>query len=86
MNFSAQRQKAILETTPIGCKTQALRSNFINQPLPYPETGRFSRCPNGLVLTGTDLFEGGVGRFLNKKSSLKLTKTIDVTRSAASAA
>jgi hypothetical protein len=32
MDFSAQRPEAIREISPIGCKTQALRSNFMNQP------------------------------------------------------
>jgi len=31
-DFSAQRPDAIREPTPIGCKTQALLSNFMNQP------------------------------------------------------
>ena len=33
MDFSAQRPEAIREISPIGCKTQALGSNFMNQPL-----------------------------------------------------
>jgi hypothetical protein len=54
--------------------------------LQYTQYLRSFPITNGSVRTGADRIEGGGGRFLNKKSSWKLTKTIDVTRRAASAA
>ena len=54
--------------------------------LQYTQYLRSFPITNGSVRTGADRIDGGDGRFLNKKSSWKLTKTIDVTRRAASAA